>query len=291
MKLFSPQALLERVGSRLKLLRGGARDLPVRQQTLRDTIDWSYELLDHGEQRLFALLSVFAGCTFEEAEIVASRISNLNGTGMDIFDALASLVDKSLIRHTDLNGGEPRLLMLETIKEYAAERLEEDSEFSAVARRAHATYFAEFTQRQWERLSGDGREAALREMESDIENVQTAWRYWVEAKDLEQLSKLVDSLWLLYDVRGWYHAMVDLTNNLLHVLASTPSTPERAQQEIMLQTMLARALLATKGYTEEVEQAYARALKLCENAGEIPQLFPVLRGLASFYILRTEYEK
>jgi tetratricopeptide (TPR) repeat protein len=181
--------------------------------------------------------------------------------------------------------------MLETIREYAAERLEQDAEFSAAARRVHATYFADFTQSQWERLTGEAREAALRDMESDIENLRIAWRYWVEKKDLEQLSKFVDSLWLLYDVRGWYHATVSLTNDLLNVLATTPSTPERAEQEIMLQTSLARALLATKGYTEEVEHAYARALKLCENAGEIPQLFPVLRGLASFYILRTEYEK
>ena len=290
-KMFSPQSLLERLGSGLKLLRGGARDLPARQQTLRDTIDWSYELLDQGEQRLFALLSVFAGCTFEEAERVAGEIENLDGTGIDVLDGLTSLVDKSLIRQTDQGTGEPRLLMLETIREYAAERLEQDPEFSAVARRAHATYFANFTQRQWERLIGDEREAALREMESEIENLRNAWRYWVEKKELEQLSKFVDSLWLLYDVRGWYHATVSLTNDLLVVLASTPSTPERLHQEIMLQTSLARALLATKGYTEEVERAYARALELCEKAGEIPQLFPVLRGLTSFYILRTESEK
>jgi predicted ATPase len=288
-RLFSPQALLERVGSRLKFLRGGARDLPLRQQTLRDTIDWSYELLDTGEQGIFALLSVFAGCTFEAVEEVAGGIKHLDG--MDVFDGLASLVDKSLIRQTDQGKGEPRLLMLETIREYAAERLEQDPEFSAAACRAHATYFADFTQRQWERLAGEGREAALSEMESDIENLRTAWRYWVEEKDLEQLSKFIDSLWLLYDVRGWYHATVSLTNDLLNVLASTPSTPERAQQEIMLQTSLARALLATKGYTEEVEHAYARALQLCESAGEIPQLFPVLRGLASFYSFRTESEK
>jgi predicted ATPase len=290
-KMFSPQSLLERLGSGLKLLRGGARDLPVRQQTLRDTIDWSYELLDHGEQRLFALLSVFASCTFEETERVAGEITNLDGTGMDVLDGLTSLVDKSLIRQTDQGTGEPRLLMLETIREYATERLEQDSEFSAAARRAHATYFANFAQRQWERLTGDKREVALAEMESELENLRTAWRYWVADGNLEQLQKVMDSLWLLYDVRGWYHAMVGLTGDLLNVLASTPSTPERAQQEIMLQTSLARALLATKGYTEEVEQAYARALALCESAGEIPQLFPVLRGLASFYILRTEYDK
>jgi predicted ATPase/class 3 adenylate cyclase len=290
-RLFSPQALLERIGSRLKLLRGGARDLPIRQQTLRDTINWSYELLDHGEQRLFALLSVFPDCTFEAVEGVAGGIQNLNGTGMDIMDGLVSLVDKSLIRQEDQGTREPRLLMLETIREYAVERLAEDPEFSSAVRRAHATYFADFTQRQWERLTGLEREAALDEMEADIENLRTAWRYWVADGNLEQLHKFTDCLWLLYDVRGWYHAMVDLTADLLNVLASTPSTPERAQQEIMLQTSLARALLATKGYTEEAEQAYERALALCESAGEIPQLFSVLRGLASFYILRTQYEK
>ncbi|MGB7794627.1 MAG: hypothetical protein WBL39_25800 [Terrimicrobiaceae bacterium] len=120
--LFSPQALLERLGSRLKLLRGGARDLPVRQQTLRDTIDWSYELLDSGEQRLFALLSVFRGCTFAAVEVVASGMKRLDETGVDILDGLTSLVDKSLIRRADQGTGEPRLLMLETIREYAAER-------------------------------------------------------------------------------------------------------------------------------------------------------------------------
>ncbi|HEX6269173.1 MAG TPA: adenylate/guanylate cyclase domain-containing protein [Anaerolineales bacterium] len=290
-RLFSPQALLERLGSPLKLLRGGARDLPVRQQTLRDTINWSYELLDPGEQQLFALLSVFPNCTFEAVEGVARGIEHLNEMGTEVFDGLTSLEDKSLIRQADQDAHEPRLLMLETIREYAAERLEEDPGFSAAARRAHATYFADFTQHQWERLTSGGREAALKEMRSEIANVQTAWRYWVAEEDLEQLQKITDCLWLLYDGRGWYHAMVDLTADLLKVLAFTPSTPERAQQEIMLQTSLARALLAIKGYTEEVEQAYARALALCENAGEVPQLFPVLRGLASFYILRTEYGK
>src|SRR4029077_3917749 len=188
----------------------------------RDTIDWSYELLDSGEQRLFALLSVFPSCTFEAAEVVASGIKRLDETGVDILDGLASLVDKSLIRQADQGTGEPRLLMLETIREYAAERLEKDPEFSALAHSAHASYYADFTQRQWERLTGEGREAALGQMESDIENVRTAWRYWVAEGNLEQLRKLADCLWLLYDARGWYHAMVDSTGDLLNVLASTP---------------------------------------------------------------------
>ena len=291
-RLFSPRALLERVGVRLQLLRGGARDLPIRQQTLRDTIDWSYELLGDGEQRLFALLSVFAGCTFEAVEAVAGGMNHhLDGMSLDVLEVLASLLDKSLIRQTDQDTGEARLLMLETIREYATERLEQDSGFSTAAHRAHGIHFADFAQQQWEHLSGDGREAAIREMESDIENLRIAWHYWVENEDLQQLNKFVNCLLSLYDARGWYHATVELTNDLLNVLAASPSTPERVEQQIMLQTSLARAVMATKGCTDEAEQAYVRALQLLESAGEIPQLFPVLRGLASLYNFRNEPDK
>jgi predicted ATPase len=291
-RLFSPQALLERLGNRLNMLRGGARDLPARQQALRDTIEWSFELLDNGEQRLFELLSVFSGgSSLEAVEEVVSRIVYSGNSGADMLDMLTSLVDKSLIRLVDQKTGESRLVMLETIREYAAERLKEDPELEAAAHRAHAAYFAEFTQRQWERLTGNEQEAALEELGSDIENVRIAWRYWVEKRDLEQLGKFVDSLWLLFDMRGWYHATVDLTTDLLDVLSSTPSTPELAQQEIVLRTSLARALLAIKGYTPQVEQAYTRALELSQTTGEVSLLFPVLRGLFSFYTLRGEFDK
>jgi predicted ATPase/class 3 adenylate cyclase len=291
-RLFSPQALLERLDSRLNLLRGGARDLPARQQALRDTIGWSFEMLTAGEQRLFELLSIFSGgCTFEAAEAVAGGIRVLESNGVDIFEALSSLVDKSLVRQVDQISGVSRLVMLETIREYAAERLDEDPAFRTAAQQAHAGYFAAFTASQWERLTGDDREAALQELASDIENVRSAWRYWVSERDLEQLGKFVDSLWLFFDVRGWYHATVDMTTGLLDVLSSTPSTAELAQQEMILRTSLARALLAIKGYTPEVEAAYTRALELCQSAGELSQLFPVLRGLFSFYTFRGEFEK
>lgn len=291
-RLFSPQAILERLGRRLKLLRDGARDLPIRQQTLRDAIDWSYELLDPGEKRLFELLSVFTGGgSFEAVEAIAHEIESLNETEIDIFEGLVSLVDKSMIRQTDLESGESRLIMLETIREFATEKLEDDPEFNLVARRAHADFYASFTQRQWERMTRNEREAAFKELVSDIENVRTAWGYWVEERDLENLGKFVDALWLLYDARGWYHATVDLTNDLLNVLSSTPSTPELAQQEIVLRTSLARALLAIKGYTPEVEEAYTRALELTESVGEMSQLYPVLRGLFSFYTFQAKLDK
>src|SRR5206468_1966941 len=112
--LFSPGALRDRLGSRLRLLRSGARDLPARQQTLRATIEWSYQLLDPGEQRLLELLSVFSSAGFDAVEAVAAGIEQFTGTGVDILDGVASLLDKSLIRQADPEAGEPRLVMLET---------------------------------------------------------------------------------------------------------------------------------------------------------------------------------
>ncbi len=291
LNVLSPQGILDRLGSRLRLLRRGARDLPARQQTLRDTIGWSYDLLDPGEKLLFGVLSAFPSCTFEAVEDVATSIERLDAMDVDVLDGLDSLVGKSLVQRADRPGGGARLTMLETIREYAAERLEQDTELAAATRDAHATYYAAFARREWERLAGHEREAMPGELEADFENLRIAWRYWVTQGDLERLGSLTDCLWLLYDSRGWYQATVDLTTDLLGVLSSTPSTPVRAEQEILLQSSLVRALLAVKGYTPEVEQAYARARSLCEAHGEVPQLFPVLRGLASYYTYRGEFDK
>jgi len=289
--LFSPDALRDRLGSRLQLLRSGARDLPARQQTLRATIEWSYRLLEPAEQRLFDVLSVFSGAGLDAVEVVVGGLDGTSEAAADPLDGLASLLDKSLVRLADAGDGDSRLVMLETIREYAAERLHDLPEVSAAARRAHATYFADFAQRQWQHLNGPHRESGLAAMAADTENLRTAWRYWLAEGDLGELNKLVDSLWLLYDARGWYHATIELTTELLRVLSSTPSTPERATQEVTLRTSLARALLVVKGYTPEVEDAYSRALALIEGHPELPQLFPVLRGLASFYNYRAEFGK
>jgi predicted ATPase/class 3 adenylate cyclase len=292
-RLFSPQALLERLQNRLSVLKGGARDLPTRQQTLRDTIGWSYDLLEPDGQCLFELLAVFpGGGTFDSIEAVSSNVERLAGMGLDTFEGLSSLVDKSLLRQVSEEGGELRFVMLETIREYASERLEQDPAFKAGAQLAHARYFAAFIEKRWQQLTGERAGPALQELTAEIENLRLAWRYWTAEGDLEKLDKFFDSLWLLYDIRGWYQAMINLTTDLLNVLTSTPASPERAQQEIVLQTRLASALQLTQGYVStEVERAYTRALQLIEEQGEIPQLFPVLRGLSRYYSYRSEYEK
>ncbi|HJV13894.1 MAG TPA: adenylate/guanylate cyclase domain-containing protein [Propionibacteriaceae bacterium] len=286
-KILSPQAILERLGRDFAVLVSRVPDTPARQRTLRGAIEWSYQLLTAAERLLFRQLSVFqAGATVEAIESICTT-----DPGRETLDDLASLVDNSLLRQVESTDGTDRFVMLETIRAYAAEQLKDQPELSAATQRAHATYFADFARQQSQELTGQQREFALTAIAADISNVRASWRYWVAAHDLAQLNKLIDTLWLFYDARGWYHAEVQVVRDLLEVLSSTPSNPERALQELMLRTSLARALMAIHGYTQEVEDAYNRALAVMEGQRQIPQLFPVLRGLASFYTLRGELEK
>lgn len=286
-RVLPPAKILAQLDHRLSFLKSPARDLPARQQTLRGALDWSYDLLSTEEQTLFRRFAVFAGgATLEAIEAVC------NGAGdVDVLTGIESLVDKSLIRRSEAEQ-EPRFRLLETIREYALSRLDEDAVLGANTRRAHATYFADLTAGQRERLVGDEREYALTLLTDDIENIRTAWRYWVAERNLEQLDKFADVLLLLDDARGWYNATVELTSDLLEVLSTTQDTPERSRAEIKLQMSLARALMITKGYyAPDAEQAYARALELSTREDDSPQLFAILRGLSRFYNFRGEYDK
>jgi predicted ATPase/class 3 adenylate cyclase len=287
-KLFSPQELVDRLRSRLELLGRGPRDLPARQQTLRSTIGWSYQLLDGEERAIFQLFSVFSPTKVETVEEVVGRLEALED--IDVVERLTSLVDKSLV-HSMESAGPQRLSMLETIREYAGERLRDEPALGVAAARAHATYFSDFAESKRDRLYGPERADTLADLELELDNLLTAWRYWVAARDLKQLEKLLDGLWVLHDARGWYHGAVELSNGLLDVLSAVPSTPDRTQEEIALRTSLARGILATRGYTEEAEETFTRALALSEEAGEQPRRFPELRSLATFYLYRGEFDK
>ncbi len=132
-KLFAPQALLARLNDRFALLTGGARDLPARQRTLRTTMDWSYHLLTPAEQRLFRRLAVFVGgWTLDAAEAVCDIGGDL---GLSVLDGMQALVDNSLVRQEEGPDGAPRFRRLETIHQYAIERLEESGEAAALRRR------------------------------------------------------------------------------------------------------------------------------------------------------------
>jgi predicted ATPase/class 3 adenylate cyclase len=293
MNLFSPEALRERLGSSLKALGSGARDLPERQQTLRATIEWSYQLLGPAEQRLFELLSVFAGASVEAVEAVALGLDEAAGTELDALDGLGSLVDKSLVRQVDATDGDrmPRVIMLETIKEYAAERLAAQPAFAAEARESHARYFAESAVDAAKAAAAADGEPSVDRLAPDLDNLRIAWRHSVGLANLQRLNELRDALWPLYDRRGWYHATTELIRDLLGVITARQAPADRWQQELTLRTNLARALTLWRGYSREAEDAYADALALFEGQREVPQLFPVLRSLASFHGFRGEVDK
>jgi predicted ATPase len=187
-RLLGPTAMLPRLEHRLQLLTGGGRDLPARQQTLRDTIDWSYDLLDEGEQALFRRLAVFVGgWTLEAAEAVCGGREQMprvwSGAGpepqpltppvVDIFEGLASLVDKSLVRQVEGARGEPRFLMLETIREYAAERLESSGEANAAQRR-HLDYFLGLAARAEPHLHAATQLEWLDRLQAEHDNLRAA---------------------------------------------------------------------------------------------------------------------
>jgi predicted ATPase len=214
-KVLPPQALLARLGQRLTVLTSGAQDVPARQQTLRNTIAWSYKLLDVHEQRLFRRLSIFVGgCTLEAAEAVcappddgdnACHPERSEGSGStngeilrcaqddshdttqvrdgdatrSVLDGAASLVDKSLLRQSEQEGEEPRLVMLETIREYGLEALAASRELEG-ARRSHAAYYLALAEEGKPEPWGKPQAAWLQRLEQEHDNVRAALQWLVE---------------------------------------------------------------------------------------------------------------
>src|SRR5439155_375140 len=169
-----PQAMLARLESSLKLLTGGARDLPARQQTLRGAIEWSYDLLEEGEKQLFRRLAVFVGgCTLESIEAVCNAQGDL---GADVLDRVESLVSKSLLRQEEQADGEPRFVMLETIREFARDELEESGDANAL-QREHACYFMELAEEAEPQLTGAQQAEWLTRLETEHDNIRTALQW------------------------------------------------------------------------------------------------------------------
>jgi non-specific serine/threonine protein kinase len=182
-RLLSPRAMAARMEGRLALLTGGPRDLPARQRTLRDTIAWSYDLLTPEEQRLFRTLAIFAGgCTLEAIERVASsevRVASepvshsLLATHDSLLNVVESLVDKSLVRQIDGPDGEPRLWMLETLREFAVEQLQAHGELSALRDR-HLAYYLAFAEETKPKLLGPEQAVCFDRLERENDNFRAA---------------------------------------------------------------------------------------------------------------------
>ncbi len=285
LRLFSAEDLDRKLEARLDILGSGARDLPTRQQTLRSTVEWSVDLLHDAERQLYAVMSVFAGAALDAVEAVLGQLTDL---AIDPYDGVAALVDKSLIRREDGPGGSVRFRMLETLREYAAELLDGDTFLAGSAPAAHAEAYRRTAIGALPELSGSRRDQTLDALTSDLGNYRLAWRYYLARSEYQKLSDLLGTLWTLYDRRGWYDGLADLVDDMLSVLADEPDTPERRREEIALQMSAARAIMTVRGYTPDVEERFDHALALADQAGALPQKFPVLRSLASLHFQRGE---
>ncbi len=264
-KLLPPRSILERLEQRgLELLTGGASDLPARQRTLRDAIEWSYNLLEPNEQALLARLGVFAGgCSLEAADAICG-----DGTGIgDVLDTIASLVDKSLVRQQDGIDGEPRFGLYETIRAYAVERLEESGELDALRRR-HAERCLTLVESAEPELVRANQTIWLQRLDEEYANIRAALAWAAEAGEHELALRIAAALPRYWSSRG---LMGGDRRRLTETLASAGG----------IAPALASKANFAAGYTALDEGEYAaartffeRSLELAREAevGEAPAL-------------------
>ena len=225
-KILPPAELLSRIERPLELLTGGARDLPERQQTLRQAIKWSYDLLTAPEQKLFRRLSVFAaGSTLEAAEAVCDTGEDL---GVDVLSGVTSLVDNSLLVQRVSDDGEPRFAMLETFREYGREQLIEHGE-AAATERAHAAYMLVLAEEETLEMSPAEREAWLRRCDLEHDNFRAGMRCLVTAGDVEWALRLGAALFRFWEQRDHLTEGRETLASVLDMPDAAPPTRLRAR--------------------------------------------------------------
>jgi len=249
-KVLPPLALLARLGQRLTVLTSAARDVPARQQTLHNTIQWSYDLLSAQEQRLFRHLSVFVGgCTLQAAEAIC-RVGN--DQEMELLDGVASLVDKSLVRQTEQEGEEPRLLMLETIREFGVECLAKSGALEQT-RNAHAAYYLQLAEKAELHLRSAQQAVWLARLELEHDNLRAALRWLLDHKEREIALRLGGALAYFWAIRGyWSEGSSELSQAL-------------AASEGVAAGVRAKALNGA-GFLMDLQGDHEQAMALCEES-------------------------
>lgn len=221
-KLLSPRLMLARLEHRLEFLTGGRRDLPARQQTLRNAIAWSYDLLNENEQALFRRLSIFVGgCTLEAVEAVAGDNPDL----ASVLDQLGSLLDKSLMQETEGMNGEPRFMMLETLREFGLEQLDASGEQDTIRHR-HAIFFLALAEQGEARLESTEQVEWMNRMEQEHDNLRAALE-WSKTSDgtADVCLRLAGALGLFWQVRGYY---TEGRERLAGILSTNPARRQTA---------------------------------------------------------------
>jgi predicted ATPase len=287
-KLLSPQAMLPRLESRLALLGGsGSRNLPARQQTLRGAIAWSYDLLDEDERRLFRRLSTFVGgFALEAAEAICGPAAEgSSASSVDVLETLSALVDQSLLRQSDLQT-HTRFVMLETIREYATEALEECGERPEIRRR-HALYFTDFAERAAPHLTGEDRATWLDWLEHEHDNLRTAIVWSVETGEPTLGARLGAALWRFWQTRG--HLREGL-RRLEAVLAIPGCVDHPAERLLALEA--AGGVAYWLGEMDVAAVFYEEALVIARDRADPAEVAQALFNLSFAYIMpRTEMQR
>ena len=273
-KVLSPSSMLTRLASRLQLLTGGARDLPQRQQTLRAAMDWSYDLLNAAEQKLFRRLSVFVGgCNLESVEAVCDTKGDLE---LDLLDGMASMVDKSLVRQIDQAKSESRFLMLETIREYALEKLETSGE-EALTRRAHAAYYLVLAEEKATEQSGAEGAEWLERFEFEHDNFRAALESLTETGDVEWGLRLGTALFRFWEIREYLAEGRDRLGRLLKLAGAAVPTKAHAR------ALFAAGVLAREqGDYPSAETLISQSQAIASQLGDKTSVAISLNALAVF---------
>ena len=220
-RLLPLETILAKLASRLTLLTGGPIDLPDRQRSLRNTIAWSYDLLEDDDRRLFERLGVFAGgWSLGAAEEVCG------GEGVDdVFRGLVSLADKSFVHRRGVVGGEPRFAMLATLQEFAVVKLDERGDSGRVRNR-HAEYFRRLAEEAGPRLRTGDQDRWWKRLSADGDNLRTATRWLLTQGHADSVARTGRDLWHFWWSRG---QMTEASGWMEEVLAASEGVADEGQ--------------------------------------------------------------
>ncbi|HWZ17222.1 MAG TPA: protein kinase [Ktedonobacteraceae bacterium] len=282
-RLLPPQALLNRLSRRFEVLTGGAVTLPVHQQTLRNTLKWSYDLLDAHEQQLFRRLAVLArGWTLEAAE----ALKNSNRESQDdvsILDGIASLIDKSLVKKVDSEETEPRFFMLMTVREYGLECLRESGEEDFI-RNAHAEYYLALVEEAEPHLKGEQQLLWLRRLDREQENLRAALNWLIAREEGEKALRFCVALWWFWQMRGYWG---DGRRWLKTVLA----LPEVGERTVLRAKVLSAAgeLAADQGDLQEARLLLTESVTLCHDLDDDRALVRPMSTLGRVMVFQGDH--
>jgi tetratricopeptide (TPR) repeat protein len=302
-KFLTPEAILSRLESRLELLTGGPRDVPARQRTLRSAIEWSYDLLEEEGKQLFRRLAVFVGgltlaaigavCDpgvgSQESGVGVSELTHdsrlLTPLRIDILDEVQSLVDNSLLRQARGADGEPRFIMLETIREYSREKAEESGEIVQL-QREYGLYFMKLVEEAEPQLRGARQQEWLDRLEDEHDNLRAALQWARESGNDEAVEiglRTAAALWQFWSVRGYLsegweqlRSILDLRFRILDLSRSTKDDPKNR----ILKSNVAKALNGA-GILADLQGDYGSARPLLEESLALEREVGDKKGMAA----------